>query len=317
MKPDSEYVAYLNGQYVPYGDLKIHVADRGFWTSDVVFDTERTFEGKVYRLRDHLERLYRSLKYLRIEPPMTITQMEQLTQEVVGRNEPWRHEVGDYWVSQFVTRGYGLRIADWLSISDKVPPTFGIRVHPIQFWRYAHYYSTGAKVVIPKIQAYSANSVDPKIKHHSRINFALAELEASDIDPHAYPLLLDPEGNLSETIAGNFFIISKGKILTPKRKYVLEGVSRQTVLELAEQLNIPAAEEDLSPYDAYNADEAFLTTTSYCALPVASVDGRKVEKVPGPITMKILDSWSKLVSVDIVDQARKYGMKPSVIEQSL
>jgi branched-chain amino acid aminotransferase len=312
MKSESDYIAYLNGQFVPYSECKIHVSDRGFLVGDVVFDTERTFNGKIFRLRDHLDRLYRSLKYIRIDPGLTIDQFESLAQEVVKRNEPWRNEVGDFWVSEFVTRGRGLKVSDWLGVTEKVPPTVGIRVHPIQFWRYAQYYETGVNVVIARTRTYSSDSVDPKIKHHSRINFALAELEVADVDLHAYPLLLDPYGNIAETAGGNFFIVSKGVLRTPSRKYVLEGISRMTVFELAQQLKIPAIEEDIQPYDAYTADEAFLTTTSYCALPVTQIDNRPLgKKAPGPVTKQILAAWSKFAGLDIVDQALQYDKKPS------
>ncbi len=293
-----ERISYLNGQFIPDSECKVHVTDRGFRAGDVVYDMERTFDGKIYRLREHLERLYRSLKYVRIDPGLTIDRFEAMTLELLERNEPLRGQGNDYLVNQFVSRGNGGRA------NDPVPPTVGIRVQPINFAGYARFYRTGAHVVIPRTRSYSAQSLDPKVKHYSRLNFALAELEATDVDPDAYPLLLDLEGNLSENISANFFIVTGGLIRTPGESNILQGVSRTTVFELARKLGIPATGANLQPYDAYTADEAFLATTFYCILPVGRVDNRPLgEKAPGPITRKLLQAWSELVGLDIEAQA--------------
>ena len=294
----SEYVAYLNGEFVPESECKLHVAERGVQRGDLVFDAQRTFNGKVFRLRDHLDRLYRSLTYMRIDPRMTIDEMEELTLDVVRRNEPLRAQAHDHWVHQIISRGRGVKV------SDKVPPTVCVRVHPIIFSQYARFYKTGAHVIFPRTRAYSPQSLDPKVKHYSRMNFSLAELEAADIDPDAYPVLLDLDGNLAEGTGANFFIVTKGVLRTPGDRDILQGISRMTVLELAEQLGTPTVEEDLQPYDAYTADEAFLTTSSYCVLPVGRIDHRPIgQEVPGPIVNSLWAAWSEVVGMDIVDQA--------------
>ena len=293
-----EYVAYFNGQFVPDSACKVHVSDRGFRAGDVVYDMERTFDGKIYRLREHLDRLYRSLKYVRIDPGLTLKDLEALTLQVLERNEPLRQPGSDFLVSQFVSRGSGARA------TDKATPTVGIRVQPINFSQYARFYRTGAHVVFPRTRSYSSQSLDPKVKHFSRLNFALAELEAAEIDPDAYPVLLDLEGNIAESIAANFFIVTNGAVRTPNPGNILQGISRTTVLELASQLGIPAAGQDLQPYDAYTADEAFLATTYFCILPVSRIDNRCVgSEAPGPITKRLLAAWSQLVGLDIVEQA--------------
>ena len=298
----AEYGAYLNGQFIPESECKIHVADRGLPRGDLVFDVERTFNGKVFRLREHLERLYRSLKYMRIDPGMTLEEMEQLTNDVVERNEPLRESGADFSVTQIVTRGRGVKVI------DKVPATLCIRVYPIDFTQYARFYQTGAHAVITRARSYSSQSVDPKVKHYSRMNFTLAELEATDVDPEAYPVLLDLDGNISENTGGNIFIVTKGVLRTPGDQATLQGVSQMTVLELASQLQIPTVVEDLQPYDAYNADEAFLTTTSYSVLPLGRIDNRTIgREVPGPITKSLWAAWSERVGVDIVDQALRYA----------
>jgi len=302
-----DYQIWLNGEYVLRSEAKIGMTDRGFRLGDVLFDTSRTYNGKVFKLREHLDRLYRSLKYVRIDPGMSIDDMERITLEVVDANEDLRQrENDDYMITQIVTRGEGG------SVVNPSSPNISIWIDPIAFDRYSPLYQEGAHAVVTKTRSYSPEQIDPKVKHYSRLNFVLAELEAADVDPNAFPLLLDMDGNLSESSGANFFIVTDGVLRTPADRSVLQGVSRMTVMDLAKQLNIPVAEEDLQPYDLYTADEAFLTSTPYSILPVGRVDNRVVtDNIPGPVTNQLLAAWSELVGVDVIDQtaerARAYG----------
>ena len=293
-----EYQVWVNGEFVPRNEAKIGLTDRGFRLGDVVFDTSRTFNGKVFRLEDHIDRLYRSLTYVRIDPGMTKEEMIDVTLDVVQRNESVREPGDDYMISQFITRGEGGRSA------LPMTPNIIVWVDPLDHPRMAPLYSDGAHVVIPKIRSYPSDALDPKIKHYSRLNFVLAELEATDIDPEAFPVLTDANGNLTESIGSNFFIVTDGKIRTAGDSAILQGVTRKVVSELAEQLGIPFIEENIQPYDAYTADEAFLATTPYCVVPVGRVDTRKVgEGVPGPITQQLIAAFSELAGFDIVEQS--------------
>ena len=292
-----EYVIWLNGEYMPRNEAKISLNDRGFRAGDVVFDTARTFNGKAFRLRDHLDRLYRSLKFTRIDTGMTIDDMEELTLEVVRRNESVREPGDDYMVTQIITRGESGRV------NFPTKPNMAIWIDPIDFVRYAGAFQGGGHVVIPKTRSFSPSQLDPKVKHYSRLNFALAELEATDIDPEAFPVLMDMDGNLTESIGANFFIVTDGVLRTSDDSSILQGISRMVLLELAEQLKLPTSLENLQPYDVYTADEAFLCSTPYCLLPVGKVDNRGFEEeAPGPITKQLLSAWSEMVGVDIEDQ---------------
>ena len=294
----SEFTAYFNGQWIGLDDVKMDVEDRGFMGGDVVFEITRTFGGKSFRLDEHLDRLYRSLKYVRIDPGMDQKEMRNLTEDALSRNLEAMDDGGDLSIQHFVTRGKGRKA------SLAGPPTVCIRVYPIDFSRYASMYESGAHGVITRTRSYSSDSLDPKVKHYSRMNFALADLEASDVDPDGWPILLDQEGNLAEGISYNLFLVSDGVIKTPGDHSILQGVSRQTVIDLAEGLRIPAVEEQIQPYDLYNADEAFFTATSYCILPVTKVDWREVgDGQVGPVTRQLLAAWSEHVGVDIIDQA--------------
>ncbi len=290
--------AYFNGEFVADTECTIHATDRGFRTGDVVYDLQRTFGGKIFRLREHLERFMRSLKYVRIDPGLDIDQLEALTLDVVARNEELRGPGGDFTVTQFVTRGRARHVL------DTAAPTVCILPQRIDFPQFSKFYRTGVHVVIPKTRSYTPDSLDPKVKHYSRMNFVLANLEAADVDPEAYPVLLDAEGNITEHIAGNFFLVSNGVLKMPGDRSALQGDTRRAILEMAKQIGIPTSEEDLQPYDVYTADEVFLTNTTYCILPAGRVDNRPIgSQVPGPLTRQIQSAWSEMVGIDFVDQA--------------
>lgn len=293
-----EYQIWLNGEYMPRSEAKLSFLDRGFRVSDVIFDTERTFNGTIFRLSDHMDRLSRSLQYMRIDPGMSMGEIEELTLDVVKHNESIRPPGEDYFITQIITRGQGRRV------TDAKEATVAIWIDPISWSLFAPLYDSGAHLIISKAGAYSPDQVDPKIKHFNRLNFVLAELEATDVDPDAFGLLLDRDGNIAEAVnSGNVFVVTNGVLRTPSDTNILQGVSRMTALELAKQLGIPTSEEDVQPYDLYTADEAFLTNSDHCILPVGRVDNRSIGKqVPGPVTNQLLAAWSEMVGVDIVGQ---------------
>ena len=294
------YVAYFNGEWIPYSQVAIKPRDRGFMVSDVVFDVARTFNGKSFRMKEHIDRLYRSLKYVRIDAGLSSDEMTEISEEVIRRNEHLRAAVGDFTVTQFVTRGMG----GWSHSAG--PPTVCVNARPIDFNRFTRHHAGGAHGVIARTRSYPMESLDSKAKHFSRMNFNLAELEAYDVDPEAWPILLDVSGNLTEGIGYNAFLVTNGVIRTAGDGNILQGVSRGTVFDLARQLDIPISEEELQPYDLYNADEAFFSGTSFCMLPVTKVDKREVgDGKPGPITQQLLAAWSEAVGMDIVDQAKR------------
>jgi branched-chain amino acid aminotransferase len=153
-------------------------------------------------------------------------------------------------------------------------------------------------------------ALDPKIKHYSRMNFNLAEMEANDIDPGALPILLDEDGNLTEGSGYNVFMVTGGAIRTAGDRSILQGVSRGMVFDLARQLDIPLVEEDLQPYDLYTADEAFFATTTWSVMPVTQVDRRPIgDGRPGPVARQLLAAWGESVGVDIVGQAQRMAVR--------
>jgi branched-chain amino acid aminotransferase len=296
-----ELIAYLNGEFVPESQCVVHATDRGFRLGDVVYDLQRTFDGRIFRLREHLERFMRSLKYTRLDPGLDIDELESLTREVVDRNQTARHPGGDFTITQFVTRGRTR------GVTDPANPTVCVLPQHIDFGQYGPFHRDGVHVVFPRTRAYPVESLDPKVKHYSRMNFVLANLESADVDPDAFPVLLDSDGNIAEHILGNFFIVTDGVIRMPGDRSSLQGDTRRSVVELAAQLGIPTTEEDLQPYDAYTADEVFMTNTTYCIMPAGKIDNRALGgQVPGPVTRQLQSAWSEMVGIDFVDQAENY-----------
>lgn len=298
--------AYMNGEFVPYEQAKIDPVDRGFYVGDAVYDIARTYEGKPFKLREHTERLYRSLKFVRIDPGIDCDEMLRISEELVSRNEPARlAETGDWYVWQIVTRGVAATRTD-------VPnPTVLVTTRPVPWEAWGVCYQDGVHGVIARTRAHTSQTLDPKIKHHSRMNFNLAELEAKDVDPLALPILLDMDGNVAEGTVNNIAIVTDGVIRTPRDNSVLQGISRATMFELAGQLGISVVEEDIQPYDLYTADEAFFTSTGTFVLPITKVDRRSIgDGKPGPVTKQLLAAFSERVGVDVVDQMeRRAGVR--------
>lgn len=297
-----DYIAYFNGEWIPYEQVKISPGDRGFMLADVVFDIARTFNGEPFVLDRHIDRLYRSLQYLRIDCGIAPPQMAALCQDAVRRNSSRLDAAGDFTINPFVTRGAHAR-----NIADAGPATVCISVKPVAFASFARFYTEGAHGVIARTRSYSSQFIDPKVKHHSRLNFVQAELEAADVDPAAQPILLDDAGNVSEGIGYNVFLVKDGILKTPSDRSILQGVSRGVIIELARRLDIPVSEEVLQPYDLYTADEVFFSRTSPRIVPVSRVDNRDLGgAIPGDITRRLISAHSELGGVDIVDQALHY-----------
>jgi len=300
----ANFTAYLNGKWMPLSEVRIEPSDRGFFLGDAVFEVVRTFNGKSFRMAEHIDRLYRSMKFTRIECAITPEEMVRLSEEAVERNMPNLKEVGDFNIHQTVTRGKGRR--SWMAKD----PTVLIRIAPLDFENFYWSFDTGMHAVITKQQAYHPDALDPKIKHYSRMNFNIAEMEANDLDPGALPILRDENGDIAEGSGYNVLIVKDGVIKNADDRSILQGVSRGMVYDLAKQLNIPVTEEKLQPYDVYTADEVFFASTTWCVLPISYVDKRKIGAgKPGPIANQLLAAWSETVGVDIVGQAQEYGKR--------
>lgn len=303
----NERIAFFNGKYVPESEVRVPFRDRSFLYGDGCFDMTRTFNGVPFRVEEHIDRFYRSLAYLRIDTGMTPKQMIEVTHEVVARNKHLLAKGEDWWVGQRVSRGVK-SVGDGMDPWEHMGPNVVVDVMPLPFKARAAHYRDGIRVVVPSVRRTPPGSLSPRVKTHNYLNMIMGELEVKDRDPEAWAVLLDENGSLCEGIGSNIFVVKDGRISTPQGKYVLEGISRMTVMELARKEGLELVERDIDLYDAYTADEVFLTSTSLCLCPVVKVNHAVIGdgKVPGPISKKLLAAYSKLVGCDIEGQYLKH-----------
>jgi branched-chain amino acid aminotransferase len=295
-----ERIVYLNGAFVPESEAKVSVLDSGFNAGDGVYDVTRTFRHKPFCLREHTERLFRSLQYTRINCGMCVEEMERKTLEVLERNKSLLLENEDYALWQVVSRG--VRSAR----GNRVSGGATVAIYPVivNFPEFASFYVEGAPIVIPATRRIPPQCLEAKAKITNKMNHNMAVFEAKQVDPRAIPLMLDIDGNLSETSAHNFFLVIDGKLCTPLDRNVLGGITKSAIFGLAKQLGVEIVEGDFTPYDLYNAQEAFLASTSPTFIPVKTVNGVTIGNgAPGPVTLRLIAAWNKMVGIDIVDQA--------------
>lgn len=301
-----ERLAYVNGAFVPESEARISIHDLGFVYGDAVYDTARTFRGRLFKLSEHVERLYRSLRYLRIDPGLAPREMQRLTEDLVERNLPLLRAGEDFWVTQRVSRGLQ-------GLDGEAPARAGatvvIECVPLPLRARAKYFRDGIAVATPAVRRTPPDALSPRAKTTNYLNMLRGNLEVQARDPEAWAVLLDANGNLCEGVGANIFLVRDGCLFTPREDFILPGVSRQTVIELAAELGIPCEERDLSPYDASIAEEAFLTSTSLCLCPVRSFDGQAVKtaEIPGPVTGRLLDAYSDLAGLDIAAQYLRFA----------
>ena len=310
----AERIVYLNGSFVPQSEARISIGDSGFIAGDGVYDVARTFGHKPFKVREHIERLFRSLYYTRIDCGLSSAEVERLTLEVYERNKPLLGKNDDYALWQIVSRG--TRFMEETS-RPKGKATVGIFCTPVRFKEFARHYVDGVKLVIVSTRRIPPQCLESKAKITNKMNHYVALHEAQQVDPKALPLMLDIDGNVAESSSSNFFFVSGGVLYTPTNKNVLGGITRTEILGLAKGLGIESREGDFTPYDIYNAQEAFLAGTSPTILPVQTLNGLKIgNAVPGAVTRALIDGWSKMVNVDIVRQAFSH-LDPKEQEQTL
>jgi len=293
---ETERVAYYNGQILPESHVRISFRDSSAMRGIGVYDTERTFNGKIFKLQEHLDRLWRSLAYVRIEPPIGQAELYAVTEEVTRRNYELLGE--DLWVSQRISRGAPLDQG-----GDGVQ-TMIVECLPIPYAFRAPYYRDGVRLMTPTVRRTPPWALSPQAKTTNLLNLWIADQEVLSQDPRAWPLLVDEKGCLAEGAGANVFVVRDGELLTPHPRYVLPGITRATVIDLAQDLGTPLIETDIDLFDAATADEMFITSTSLCICPAASVNNAPVRdtRIPGPVTARLQRAFSELVGVDVVGQ---------------
>ena len=306
-------VVYWNGEFVPESEARVSIYDSALMFGDMVFEMTRSFNGVQFKLREHLERLYASMKYVRIPEPMSIDEMESAALETIEANSRAFEVDDEHRLMIDVSRGL---LSIYAGIEGLTAgPNVIIADFPLR-WTVAsmgHLFESGINVVIPSQRAIPASLIDPKIKNRSRIHYLIANVQASNNSGEDnWALLLDTDGFIAEGTGDNFFIIKNRTIISPEGRNILRGISREYVMrELAPQLGLDVVEKNIEPYDVFTADEAFMTATPFCVLPVVSLDAEPIgDGKPGEVTSLLLKTWSENVGMDIEGQIKRWDAEP-------
>jgi branched-chain amino acid aminotransferase len=281
-------MVYVNGRFVSKDDATVSVYDHGFLYGDGVFEGIRCYNGRVFKLTEHVDRMFESARTLRLEIPMSPEAFAGAIVETVRRSG-----LRDAYIRPVVSRGAGD-----LGIDPYKCPTANvvIIVDSIQLYP-EEAYRKGLRVITTSTRQRPVDVLNPRIKTCNYLNNIMARLEANlaGVDEG---LMLTTDGYVAECTADNIFLVRKGRVATPPAYIgILQGVTRQAVLDLCGTLGVPAAEQVVTLHDVYTADECFLTGTGAELGPVVQVDGRAIGTgKPGPITMKILAAFRDLAA---------------------
>lgn len=313
----TEPLVYLTGKLVPASQAHLAIFDAGIVLGATVTEMTRTFRHEPYRLEDHIDRLFRSLKYTRMDIGTSKSQLISISRELVANNAKLIDPEDELGLIHFVTAGEFPVYAGSAGRSARLTPTVCAHTFPMPFELWAGKLDTGAHLVTPSIRHVPPQCYDPKMKYRSRMHYYLADKEAQLVDPDASALLLDLDGNVTETGGANFLMVERGRIVSPTLRNTLPGISRSTVIELAEKLGIPFVERDFQVHNVINADEAFTATTPYCIMPVTKINGLPIgDGRPGPIWHRLMMAWSELVGVDIERQIRESAKRRTAVKTS-
>jgi branched-chain amino acid aminotransferase len=302
-------LVYFNGRLVPESEAKISIYDSALMFGDMVFEMTRSFKKTQFKLREHIDRLFAGIKILRIPLQMTPEEMERACQQTIEANEHLFAADDEHRLMIDVSRGL-LGIYQGIEGLHKGPNVV-VADFPLR-WTVAgmsKLFTTGINAVITSQRAVPAALLDPKIKNRSRLHYLMANIEASQIEgENNWALLLDPDGFVAEGTGDNFFIVKNDQVITPEGRNILRGISRAYIMEeLCPQLGLTLVEKNIEPYDVYTADEAFMTGTPFCMLPVTALNGNAIGSGEvGAIFAKLINRWSANTGVDIPAQIKAW-----------
>lgn len=284
---------YLDGEYVSKEDAKISVYDHGFLYGDGVFEGIRVYSGNIFRLTEHLERLYYSAKSIMLEIPHTMEELTEIVVQTVAKNK-----YQDAYIRVVVSRGVGDLGLDPYNCPK---PSVIVIAEPLSIYP-KELYEKGLEIATVASRRNRPDVLPPQVKSLNYLNNILVKLEAH-LANVSEALMLNDQGYVAEGSADNIFIVKDETVLTPP-KYIgaLEGITRNAIIEIGEQLGYEMKEEPFTRHDVYNADEVFLTGTAAEVIAVVKVDGRQIGNgKPGKHTNKLLEAFR--------DQVRKDGVK--------
>jgi len=275
-------IIYLDGAFVPKEEAKVSVFDHGLLYGDGVFEGIRAYNGRVFRLDEHLDRLYDSAKTIDLAIPLTKTEMADAIREVLRRNG-----LRDAYIRPIVTRGVGD-----LGLDPRKCATPTVIIIAVEWGAmYGDLYEKGLTAVSVSIRRTPAEALPPNVKSLNYLNNILAKIEAN-CKGGDEAIFFDTNGYLSEGSGDNIFVVKNGEIITPPTLNNLRGVTRLVALECAADLGIAVVERNMGYFDLYTADEVFVTGTAAEVGPIVTIDGRTIGSGrPGPITRQLMSAF--------------------------
>ena len=275
-------IIYLDGRFVPEEEARVSVFDHGLLYGDGVFEGIRAYNGKIFRLDEHLARLYDSAKAIDLAIPLTKAEMTEVIKETLRQNS-----LRDAYIRPIVTRGKGDLGLDPLKCAK--PTVIVIAVT----WgaMYGDLYEKGLRAICVSVRRTPPESMPPNVKSLNYLNNILAKIEANHrgVDE---AIFFDTKGHVSEGSGDNIFVVKDGVIITPPTLNNLRGITRMVVLEIAASMGITLLERDLGYFDLYTADEVFVTGTAAEVAPIREIDGRVIGNgKPGPVTRQLMAAF--------------------------
>jgi branched-chain amino acid aminotransferase len=277
---------YIDGKFYSEDNAKVSVFDHGLLYGDGIFEGIRFYNGRVFRLGEHLDRLWDSAHSICLEIPMTRADMKEAVLETIRQNQ-----MRDGYIRLLVTRGIGNL---GLNPTQCKSPSVIIIAAAIVLY-HENFYRKGLAVVTCATRRCNAGALNPAVKSLNYLNNVMARIEANLADADE-ALMLNDAGNVAECTADNVFIVKRGQIVTPPvTAGALRGITRSVVFEIAAELEIKTLKADITRHDVFAADECFLTGTAAEIIPVVKVDGRTIGNgKPGPITTRIIARFRKM-----------------------
>ena len=284
---EKELLVYVDGSYYPKSQAKISVFDHGLLYGDGIFEGIRAYNGSVFRLKEHIDRLYRSAHMIMLEIPLAKEQMIQAVLETLRKNS-----LKDSYIRLIVTRGVGD-----LGLNPKkcAKPTIIIITDTITLHK-VEAKEKGVTAMLSWVKRDPVDATSHEIKSLNYLNSILAKIEAN-IAGVDEAICLDKNGFICEGVAENIFMVKNGKLFTPPSYTgALQGITAEEVMRLARRLGYDVEERNITPYELFNAEEAFFTGTAAEIIPVREINKRTIDSGnPGPITKKLIAEFSKAV----------------------
>jgi branched-chain amino acid aminotransferase len=292
-------LAYCNQKMIPATELSLPVYDGGFMQGVTVAEQIRTFNGRLFRLDEHLDRFRDSLEMVGIEP----LDLRAAAIALAEHNHALLAPGADLGLCIFATPGPYMTLAN--AAGEDAGPRYVMHTYQIPFHQWAEKFDRGQKLVVSKIRQVPQNCWPAALKCRSRMHYFLADREAREIDPSARALLLDQDGFVAEVSTANLLAYFDGEgIVSPPSDKILPGISVAVTIELARATGIPVVHRDITPEELNSANEIMLCSTSVCMLPVSSVNGSTIgRQVPGKVYLQLMEAWNDLVGLNVKQQA--------------